>query len=230
MKSFLYLLAFLPIVCSAQKTYYKMPDNQIFSKQVFDIFDKKFKNEGVFEMKIKERIVKKDSIINIVEILELKKGKAKLTSTSTKKSSFDPFTKHKEKIGEHFDISMFKKPNGSFYDKTDIAGKPTFINMWFIKCPPCIKEIPLFNEVKKAYGDQVNFLAITFDTQEKVKQFLKIKDFDFTHITDARTQLDEMQVNAYPMNIILDKDGVIQFVSGNVSAKRQITDLLDKLL
>ncbi len=232
MKSFLYVIAFLPIICSAQKAYYKMPDNQIFPQNVFDVFDKKFKKEGLHEMKIKERIVKKDSIIHIVEIVKVKGAKTKKPSGQTPmgQASTNPFARHKEKIGEKFDITVFQKSDNDFFQQKDIAGKPTFINFWFIKCPPCIREIPLLNKLKKEYAGKMNFLAITFDTNEKVQEFLKSKNFDFSHITNAKSQLNEMDVHAYPMNMILDKNGTIQFVDGLLSSEKEIAAILNKLL
>jgi len=203
-----------------------MPDNQIFSQQVFDVFDKKFKKEGVLEMKITEKIVKKDSIIHVIKIVKSNTH----TVTPQESGAFDPFAKHKKRIGEPFDISVFKKSNNNFYEEADILGKPTFVSFWFIKCSPCIQEIPLLNEIKNTYNERVNFLAITFDSNEAIQQFLKHKTFDFSHITDARKQLDNLDINAYPMNMLLDENGIIKFVSGNISSKKTIADELNKLL
>ena len=74
-------------------------------------------------------------------------------------------------------------------------------------------------------------MAITFDDDQKVKEFLKSKPLHFIHVTGARGQLTDMGVDAYPMNLILDQDGTIVAVFGEISQQEdQISTLLNGLL
>lgn len=135
-------------------------------------------------------------------------------------------------------------------DKTtleDLKGKVTFINLWFTNCFPCVKEIPLLNILQKKYKDNVNFVAITFDQKDKVKKFLKKKDFNFTHLINAGSYLRKNLGNkAYPKILILDSKGVINYIGDGIPTEydykkkkmkerdekslKYLEDIIDKLV
>ncbi|OEK04817.1 TlpA family protein disulfide reductase [Roseivirga misakiensis] len=99
---------------------------------------------------------------------------------------------------------------------SDFEGKPTVINCWFVSCAPCIDEMPILNDLKSQYGDQVNFLSLTFDTAEKVEKLLKKHAFDFYHLVGAQEFLQEIGVQGYPKNIFIGADGIIKRIEGGV--------------
>lgn len=99
-------------------------------------------------------------------------------------------------------------------------GKVTFINLWFTNCFPCVKEIPLLNTLKEKYKNEVNFVAITFDSKEKVKHFLKKKKFNFEHIINAKNYLSKDLGNrSYPKIILLNKEGIVKYVGGGIPSE-----------
>lgn len=93
-------------------------------------------------------------------------------------------------------------------------GKPMLINFWSTTCPPCIKEIPLLHQLKDSLGDEVVFIAVTRDQQEKVDKFLSKKAFNFIHITEADAFMSELGVTAYPQNFFIDRSGKIRTIEG----------------
>jgi thiol-disulfide isomerase/thioredoxin len=101
----------------------------------------------------------------------------------------------------------------------DLKGKPTLINLWFTSCAPCIEEMPVLNRMKEKYGDKFNFLAITHESKSLVDKFLKIKDFKFTHIVDSKKLTTDLGFKSMPVNLFLDKNGVLKRVEGNVPYK-----------
>ncbi|MDA8595216.1 MAG: TlpA family protein disulfide reductase [Flavobacteriaceae bacterium] len=96
-------------------------------------------------------------------------------------------------------------------------GKPTLVNFWFTKCAPCIDEMPVLNRIKKDYQDRFNFVAITYETQEAVDQFMQTHDFDFDQYADQQTLIDQIGIQAYPKNIILDAEGRVQKVMSGIA-------------
>jgi cytochrome c biogenesis protein CcmG, thiol:disulfide interchange protein DsbE len=79
-----------------------------------------------------------------------------------------------------------KDLQGKLIKLSDYHGKIVVLNCWFIKCPPCIKEIPGLNKLKRKYAKKgVEFIAVTFESVNDVKQFLLKEPFNFTMITDA---------------------------------------------
>lgn len=103
---------------------------------------------------------------------------------------------------------------------SDLEGKPTILNFWFTQCAPCIEELPALNSLKKKYGSKVNFVAITFNDEEQVKSFLSKKNFNYEHIIGAQQFIDEIGLNTYPRNIILDKNGIVQIINGEIPSNK----------
>lgn len=96
--------------------------------------------------------------------------------------------------------------NGQKLNSETLKGKPTLINLWFTMCSPCIEEMPILNEIKAEFGTDVNFIAITFEKKSDVDEFLKQRDFNFSHLVDAKEYLKSLGVSMYPKTFILDKN------------------------
>jgi len=121
-----------------------------------------------------------------------------------------------DKIGMEISPKLLRTFNG---DSIQIGGqqsKPMLINLWFVNCRGCIEEIPALNKLKKEYSDRVNFVAITFDNNKKVHNFLNKNDFNFIHITDQKEFIDYIGTKPYPENIFISKEGTIEFIEGGI--------------
>ncbi len=94
-----------------------------------------------------------------------------------------------------------------------------FYNFWFITCHPCVDEIPMFNNLARQYTDSIDFIAITFDSQEDVKEFLKTHPFNFLHFTMARSLLNELRIiRGYPTTIITYHNKIIYCKHGGMTS------------
>lgn len=219
-----YIMLSCSLNCFSQNTYFKMPNGKIIDNTTYEAAKENLSKSGKVEENVLETHTQNDSIIKTV----------KLTILTTKDASgnyYDPYKSQKELVGRHFPIEKFKKSNGRFFDADELTGKPTLINFWFTSCPPCIQEIPLLNELELSFKERINFLSITFDTEDKVNKFLKDKNIRFNHITDAKQQLKLMGIEAYPMNFIIDKFGNVVNVYGEISFDyNEINSILKGLL
>lgn len=77
--------------------------------------------------------------------------------------------------------------------------------------------MPYLNQLKEKYKDQVNFVSITINSKNEVEKFLEKRTFNFTHIIDEKTFLKKKNIPQYPINIFLDKNGIVKNVEGNIS-------------
>lgn len=116
--------------------------------------------------------------------------------------------------GKKFPAFEFKDLDGNSLSSANLQGKILVVNAWFIKCKPCIMEMPEFNTLVEKYKSHpdVVFLGITFDSQEKVKEFIKNQGFDYTLIPGQQTLLTQtLQISSFPTNIVVDREGNIAF-------------------
>jgi len=93
---------------------------------------------------------------------------------------------------------------------SSLKGKVVVLNFWFINCKPCVLEMPELNALKSEFGDDVVFLAVTFDEKEKVIRFLKQSSFAFQILPDAMEICRKWKVSAFPTNVVLDQSGRIR--------------------
>lgn len=204
--------------CNNKKeTYYQAPNGKVFTAQEYQEAKLKMSERGEIKEVILSSIERNDSIIN-------------LFNTTVKEEN--PYAEIDKFIGK-------KLPFESLIDITEnkvnlnlLNGKPTMVNLWFVNCKPCIEEIPELNRIKKNYGDRVNFLAVTFNSKEEVNKFLSKNQFDFNHIIDAQSEIDKLNNNSYPLNLYLDKDGIITSYESmiNNDKKNGVNKELEKLL
>ena len=97
-------------------------------------------------------------------------------------------------------------------DLEEYRGKVVLLNFWATWCPPCLEEMPLFNDLQARFGDQ-GFQIITVNTDRSrsaLKDFLKANDLQFPVIHDRdRTLTMRFAVDSYPTTFLIDKKGVI---------------------
>ncbi len=140
--------------------------------------------------------------------------------TYDKEMTIAYITKIKSIIDKEFPIKEVKTLDGEIVSISDFKGKPTLINIWFTSCSPCIKEMPVLNTMKENYGDKFNFIALTFSSENKVKKFLKIHEFNFKHIANSKALTKKLGFTAFPVNLFLDKEGKVQKIKESIPYER----------
>ena len=160
-----------------------------------------------------DTIVKKDSLI-VIYNATFYYGKPSEEKLKTQREWDDFVT---SLMNKPFLDKNFKTIDDKTLNKKSLENKPTLVNLWFTTCAPCIEEMPYLNQLKEKYKDQVNFVSITFNNKSEVEKFLKKREFNFTHIIDEREFLNGKKTPQYPINIFLDKNGIVKNVNGNIS-------------
>jgi thiol-disulfide isomerase/thioredoxin len=75
---------------------------------------------------------------------------------------------------------------------------------------PCIKEVPLMNQLLIKYRDSnVVFIAPTFENTEKVKKFIDKYKPLMIMSPNNKQYCNELDLIYYPTNIIIDRNGFI---------------------
>ncbi|MDP9081982.1 MAG: TlpA family protein disulfide reductase [Bacteroidota bacterium] len=115
-------------------------------------------------------------------------------------------------IGKPLPPFSTKDLTGVTISTDKLKGKPLVINMWFTTCAPCIGEMPQLNTIRHDPANaNVQFIAMTFDSREKVSGFLRKIPFDFIHLPDQLAYCQQF-TNDFPINIFVDKNGIISTI------------------
>jgi thiol-disulfide isomerase/thioredoxin len=104
-----------------------------------------------------------------------------------------------------------------YYSLEDLNGKIVLINLWFIRCPPCIAEIPILNELAKEYSEDFVILSFGLDDRKSIIDFLEKRPMNFPVFADSKDLIkNTFKMNlGYPTNVLLNKEGqIIEFKMG----------------
>ncbi len=157
-------------------------------------------------IKIENTLTKKDSIIYKITFKISDKKKDELNHSG-------PLSEYINKKFPNFNL---KTLTGENFSSEQLKPRPTIINFWYTKCTPCIDEMPVLNKIREKYKDDFNFIAITYEKEEDVKNFLKKHPFEFKHLIEAKNFIDQLGIKAYPMNLFLDKNGVLKYIKNGI--------------
>ncbi len=121
-----------------------------------------------------------------------------------------------DKLGTDFPNFEVIDVDGNRLVMSELKGKIVVINLWFVGCVPCEAERPVLNSLVKLYSnnEDVVFIAFAKNTKEQLAGFLKDHPFIYRIVpTDKDYIKSKFETNAYPINIIIDKEGKYFFNS-----------------
>lgn len=96
-----------------------------------------------------------------------------------------------------------------------LRGKTVYVDFWASWCAPCLRSMPLINELYGKYRDQdFEVVAINVDDPiEDGQDFLLDNPLDYLIAADTdNTVLNEFGVTGMPTSFLIDKDGIIRMV------------------
>lgn len=145
-------------------------------------------------------------------------------ATKTEKNKFE---KNKNNgtsshwVSKEFPLVSVEDIHGKKWTVDELKGKVTVLNFWFIKCKPCLMEIPELNKIVADFqsNEDIIFLAFAEDQKNDLKQFLNFKNFDYNIIPGSESFTKQLGVDAFPTHMVLDKKGVVSYAFTGYSAK-----------
>lgn len=95
-------------------------------------------------------------------------------------------------------------------------GDLVVLNFWATWCPPCKKEMPLFQETWEQHRDEdFNIVAVAVDEQSATEQFVATYGIEFP-ILIGQDEAMEIQteygnrIGALPYTVVIDRNGTIR--------------------
>ena len=104
----------------------------------------------------------------------------------------------------------FKTLDGKTVTFSDFRGKVVFLNFWATWCVPCVEEMPGIQRlIKKMKDEDVAFLLITDEKEEKVRRFLEKHQLDLPIYVRGKKGPKMFKTKRLPITYILDRQGKI---------------------
>jgi len=115
----------------------------------------------------------------------------------------------------------------------DYAGDVVVVNFWATWCPPCKAEMPGINQFYEAYKDQgVVVLAVNAkEGEELVRPFIESSGFTFPVLLDPMGRIvNQYQVRSFPTTLVIDRNGVIQYIHSGMISPEELEAVVGPLL
>ncbi len=96
-----------------------------------------------------------------------------------------------------------------------LRGKTVYVDFWASWCAPCLRSMPLINELYAKYREQgFEVIAINVDDPiEDGREFLLDTPLDYLIAADPKGEmLGAYAVRGMPTSFLIDRDGVVRLV------------------
>lgn len=95
----------------------------------------------------------------------------------------------------------------------DLRGRRVILDFWATWCPPCVKEIPHFIQLRKELPESdLAIVGISNEDEPTLRDFVRRKGINYPIATASELPSPYKDVSAIPTTFIIDRRGVIQEV------------------
>ncbi|MCM3762938.1 thiol-disulfide oxidoreductase ResA [Alkalihalobacillus oceani] len=122
--------------------------------------------------------------------------------------------------------------NGERIELEDWKGKGVFLNFWGTYCPPCVKEMPVMEELYDEYRAQgVEILAVNAAEPElTVQRFVDRYSLTFPIAIDkGRNVIDAYGISPLPTTVLIDEHGTIVHVHQGGMTEEMVRDFMERI-
>lgn len=130
--------------------------------------------------------------------------------------------------------------NGEKISLSDYRGKVVILDFWATWCPPCVKEIPHFNELALEYADSgLAVLGVSVDREgaETVRKFQAGTKMSYPVVMYNQPTYDEYQSylpkdqqGGIPFTFVIDREGRIRNYYVGYRSKEVFIEVITPLL
>ena len=116
-------------------------------------------------------------------------------------------------IGMRAPDFQFRGPDGQATSLNALRGKPVLINFWQTRCPPCVAEMPYFQQVYEEWAEKgLVVLAINVgESPSRVGSFLQSRGLPLPVLLDKKGEVAlGYNIRYFPTTLLINKSGVIE--------------------
>jgi thiol-disulfide isomerase/thioredoxin len=128
-------------------------------------------------------------------------------------------------------ISTFLEEQSRLDQLAAVKNKVIVLNVWATWCPPCVAEMPMFDNLFIEYeGRPVEFLLVSDEEIYKLKKFTSANALTVP-IYHLPYRMQDIGVHSIPATFIFDKKGkLVHTKMGAFESAEELTKLIDPLL
>lgn len=131
-------------------------------------------------------------------------------------------------IGEQAPVFTLANLRGQRVSLRDFRRGTTLVNFWASWCDPCKKEVPILNELQQSLSASgVTIVGISVEEpREAVDAFVRKHQIQYPVLLDSDGSISRRYgLVGLPMNVIVDRDGVISMVKSGAVDEPMIAAL-----
>ncbi|HEX9681826.1 MAG TPA: TlpA disulfide reductase family protein, partial [Acidimicrobiales bacterium] len=114
-----------------------------------------------------------------------------------------------------------------------LRGGPVVLNFFASWCAPCVSEMPEFDEVHRARGDEVTIVGVNTadDRPSDGQRIVEATGVTYRILRDDTGDLfGELGAFAMPTTVLIDAEGNVVRIRGGIVSRSELNDLIDELL
>ena len=104
---------------------------------------------------------------------------------------------------------------GKQHNIAEWDGKLVVLNFWASWCPPCVREIPMFVDLQKQYGDRgLQFIGVAVDRHDAAQAFVKDKGVNYPILQGMQSAMEVgalygNDAGTLPYTVVINRHGRI---------------------
>ena len=131
-------------------------------------------------------------------------------------------------------VINLRDASGRVWSNRDLDGKAVLLNFWTTWCAPCLREMPIFDEMQEVYGPKgFTVLAVSLDREgwDVVRPYLAERKFSYpVFVADESIERGFGRITSFPTTYFVRRDGTIDTKHVGGLSKSHIVRHIESLL